>query len=158
MMFEVIVLVFFFLRRLGVSQTCLFFKFFIGKQLWFPPSARSKIHPCSQDCLLLDLSPYIAGTFENMCFAIPLPGGTSTACEIWMASLWARQRTKERKKETNVQPKTLLSISTIFSSSLWPFQTQDKDCFKWGVHNYKHQLVVLVVSFGENYYLKEESH
>lgn len=113
MMFEVIVLFFFFLRRLGVSQTCLFFKFFIGKQLWFPPSARSKIHPCSQDCLLLDLFPYIAGTFENMCFAIPLPGGTSTACEIWMASLWARQRTKERKKQMS-NPKLCFQSAPFF--------------------------------------------
>lgn len=113
--------------------------------------ARPKIHPCSHGCPLLDIPTYIAGTFEDVCFAIPLLRGTRTACEIWMASLWARQN-KQTKK---VLPKTLLPITTIFSSSLWPFQNQDKDYFKWGVQNYKHQLVVLVASFGQNFYLKE---
>lgn len=65
---------------------------------------------------------------------------------------------KRNKQKKNVQAKTLLSISTIFSSSLWPFQNQDKDYFKWGVQNYKYHLVVLVVSFGENFCLKEVTH
>lgn len=65
---------------------------------------------------------------------------------------------KRNKQIKKVQPKTLLPISTIFSSSLWPFQNQDKDYFKWGVQNHKHQLVVLVASFRENFYLNEVSH
>lgn len=65
---------------------------------------------------------------------------------------------KRNKQKKNAQHKTLFSISTIFSSSLWRFQNQDKVYFKWGVQNYRHQLVVLVISFEENFSFKEVTH
>lgn len=71
----------------------------------------------------------------------------------------AKERQKERKKQTKMCNPKLCFQSAPFS--LLPsdlFQNQDKDYFKWGVQNYKHQLVALVVFFGENFYLKEVSH
>lgn len=71
---------------------------------------------------------------------------------------WQNYGQRKRKKQKNVNNKTSLSSSIIFSSSPWPFQKQDKDYFKWSVQNDKHQLLVLVVSFGESLYLKEVTH
>lgn len=71
---------------------------------------------------LLDLSTYIAGTFEDMCFAIPLPTGTRTACEIGMESLWARPRNKQTNKRKNSNPKL------CFQSA--PFLLLPSDLFK----------------------------
>lgn len=74
--------------------------------------------------------------------------------------LWnSNDKTMGNAKETNKKMSTTkLSSSIIFFSSPWPFQKQDKDYFKWSVQNDKHQLLFLVVSFGESLYLKEVTH
>lgn len=82
---------------------------------------------------------------------------------LWNLNGITMGKAKDRKKERNKQkcPTQNFAFSKSAPFSLLPsdlFQNQDKDYFKWGVQNYKHQLVALVVFFGENFHLKEVSH
>lgn len=140
-----------FLRKFGVSQTYLHLWFFIDKRLWFLPSTSSKICPHSQNCLLLNLSAGFIDRFEDVFYLFQKGNDFLWNVNITMGKTRETNKKKSRTK-LHFQPTSFSPLSPdIFESKIKIFSFSE-------VYNDKPQLVVLVVSFGENLYLREVSH